>query len=345
MSVRYRAVMVLLSSMGLAACGGGLADESIGDGEQTAPQGDEPTVSASLTWGTTAATSTNYAYAVAVAQQAQRSLPNVSLNVIETAGTPDNVARMQAGSAQIVNLTSDAAAQAYEGIDSYADAPGTDLRVLWYFQESPYHFVVRADSGISMVSDLEGRPFNPGLSGSATEQSVLSAFEVLDISPDLVRGGLDDAVDSFQDRRIDGLVKAGPVPEPLMSELDVSADVSLAGFTDEQLAEVGEAMPYIGFSTIPGGTYSGVEEDVQTLSLTLGVGADKDVPTEVAYAFTKANWENHDQIAASHATLEGVDVPALTLEQANSPLHCGAVQYYEELELDIPEDLLPPEEC
>lgn len=344
MKMRNPVAVALLCTL-LTACGGELADPGVGDRQEREPAGDRPAVSANLTWGTTAASSTNYAYAVTVAQQLQRSLPNVNINVIETAGTPDNLARMRGGSAQLANITSDATAQAYQGVDAYADARTEDLRVLWYFQDSPYHFIARRGSGISAVSDLEGKSFNPGLSGSSTEQSVVRVFELLGISPDYARGGLSDAVDGFKDRRTAGLVKAGPVPEPLMSELGVSADLALAGFTDDQIAQVSDAMPYIGFSTIPAGTYPGIDDDIKTLSLVLGVGASKDLPGDVAYELTKAMWEKHEQIAGSHATLKGVDVPALTLEKANSPLHCGAIKYYEELELTVPEKLLPPEKC
>jgi TRAP transporter TAXI family solute receptor len=337
--------VALIACLPLAACGG-VADPDIGSGDQATEDGERPTVSANLTWATTAASSTNYAYAVAVAQELQRGLPNVRINVIESAGTPDNLARMEGGSAQLVNITSDGALQAYEGIGAYADSQSEDLRVLWYFQDSPYHFIVRARSGISKVSELEGESFNPGISGSSTEQTVLQVLKTLGISPDYSRGGLDDAVNSFKDRRITGLVKAGPVPEPLMSELSISADLGLAGFTEEQIQTVGHEMPYLEFSTIPGGTYPGIAEEIQTLSLVLGVGAGKDVSTEVAYEITKGMWEKNDRIADSHATLKGVDIPKLTVEKAKTPLHCGAVQYYEEdLEMTVPDELLPPEEC
>ena len=143
-------VMAALFSA-LLGCGN-LADESVGGGQDAKKVG-QSDVSANLTWGTTAATSTNYAYAVAVAKQMQDTLPNVNVNVIETAGTPDNLARMEGGSAQLVNITSDAASQGYEGTGTFAESPAPDLRVLWYFQDSPYHFIVRRDVGASDVSE------------------------------------------------------------------------------------------------------------------------------------------------------------------------------------------------
>jgi TRAP transporter TAXI family solute receptor len=342
MKPRNYAIVALFSVL-LAGCGN-LADESIG-GSKNAQEEGQSDVSANLTWGTTAATSTNYAYAVAVAKQMQNSLPNVKVNVIETAGTPDNLARLEGGSAQLVNITSDAASQGYAGTGTFAESPAPDLRVLWYFQESPYHFIVRREVGASNVSDLGDATLNPGLSGSSTEVIVREVLRVLEVSPDLKPGGLDDAVNAFKDRRLDGLVKAGPMPEPLMTELQHSAEVALSGFTDEQVATIRAELPYVDFSTIPGGTYKGIDEDLQTLGLTLGVGADKDVPTDVVYELTKAMWEKHEEIAQTHATLKGVDVPALTMAKATSPLHCGAVMYFEEIGESVPDDLLPPEDC
>lgn len=323
--------------------GSPVAPATEGDTEAAtdASDGLDTDVEADLVWGTTAASSANYAYAVTTAQEIGQLLPNVEFNVIETAGTTDNIHRMVNGEIELLNLVASAGYAAYNGTAEF-DEPA-DVRVLWFFQEYPFHIIVSKDTGIESLDGLNDVTFNPGINGSSTEATVLRAFEILGVEPDLYRGGLDDAVGAFKDRRIDGLTKAGPIPEPVISDLRTAVDVNLVSFTSEELDQVQEEVPQYGRTTIPAGTYEGIEHDVETLSLYLGIGAAASVSDDVAYAITRANAEAQESIASAHASLAGVDLGEMTLRAAKSPLHCGAIRYYEEIGHAIPDELRPSE--
>jgi uncharacterized protein len=117
--------------------------------------------------------------------------------------------------------------------------------------------------------------------------------------------------------------------------------VTLLSVTEEELAEElgGGAGLYFGI-TIPGGTYPGIDEDVQTIAQPNFLAVNHDVPEEDVYLFTKTIYENLGFLCNIHpATCD------MSLENAIDglplPLHPGAARYYEEAGLTIPEGIAP----
>lgn len=93
---------------------------------------------------------------------------------------------------------------------------------------------------------------------------------------------------------------------------------------------------------IPADTYSGQinsDEDVLTSANIIYMAVHKDMADDVAYGYVKAYWENFDEMKAGIAMLRALNTenPFLGL---NAPLHPGAVQYYQDVGLEIPEQLL-----
>jgi TRAP-type uncharacterized transport system substrate-binding protein len=67
-----------------------------------------------------------------------------------------------------------------------------------------------------------------------------------------------------------------------------------------------------------------------------------DLDDDVAYEMTKAYWENHEEVANAFPAAQGV-TPEISVAEATYPIHAGAVRYYQELGIDIPEEVMPPE--
>jgi uncharacterized protein len=51
--------------------------------------------------------------------------------------------------------------------------------------------------------------------------------------------------------------------------------------------------------------------------------------------------ENFPDQVAAYPSVKGVNLPQLTLDTCNVPLHPGAIKYYREIGLKIPENLIP----
>ena len=116
--------------------------------------------------------------------------------------------------------------------------------------------------------------------------------------------------------------------------------VQLLGFTPEEMAiadgERGLWTEYV----IPGGTYPGVDEDVTTIAQPNFLATHADIPEEDVYLITKTMYENLPFLQAIHPATN-----AMSLDRAIAglpvPLHPGAVRYYQEQGIEIPENLMP----
>ncbi|MGM0539887.1 MAG: TAXI family TRAP transporter solute-binding subunit, partial [Thermodesulfobacteriota bacterium] len=119
-----------------------------------------------------------------------------------------------------------------------------------------------------------------------------------------------------------------------------SAVMDLAATRDIVLVPVGEDLaekildkyPYYVQTTIPAGTYDGVEEDILCIGDSNLMVAHKDMDEDLAYKITKAIFENVEQ--GKHALVDIHPIAKqLTPENAvKSPLdiHPGALRYFKE---------------
>ena len=71
----------------------------------------------------------------------------------------------------------------------------------------------------------------------------------------------------------------------------------------------------------------------------IGVSARPEMPDDVAYKIVKAAMEDKTVQAAAFPSMKGSDLAELTLAYATSPLHPGAIRYFEEVGLNVPDKL------
>ena len=296
-----------------------------------------------LAMGSTQSSSSHYAYFVAVAKVINARVPEVNISVVETGASVDNINRIKKGDLDLGMTTIHLQYQAYHGLDAWKDKPIKDQYVMWVYQPAPQNFVVREDSVIKSVYDLAGKPFNPGIRGSATEKTVEAILDALGIVPNWVRGGTEDAVAAIKYKRVLGYVKSGAGVDSLdASTLDIATftPIRLLGFTDEEIAKVKAKYPYLSPIAIPKGIYKETPA-YKTFAMLIGTVVKKDLPEELVYKMVKAAVEGFDEQGAAYPAIKGVSLPQLTLETCNVPLHPGAVRYYKEIGLKVPDALIP----
>lgn len=296
-----------------------------------------------LAMGTTQSSSSHYAYFVAVAKVINTKLPDVNITVVETGATVDNINRINKGELDLGMTTIHLQYQAYHGLGPWQGKPIKDQYVLWVYQPAPQNFVVREDSGVKSVYDLNGKPFNPGMRGSATEKTAEAILDALGVSPKYYRGGTEDAVAAIKDKRIVGYVKSGAGLNSLdASTLDIAtfAPIRILGFTPDDVKKVVAKYSYLSLVTVPKGIYKELPS-YQTFAMLIGAVVKKNLPEEMVYRMVKAVWEGFDEQIAAFPSVKGVNLPNLTLETCNVPLHPGAIKYYRELGLNVPENLIP----
>ncbi len=295
-----------------------------------------------LAVGSTQTSSSHYAYFVAFAKVINTKVPEVGLSVVETGATVDNLNRMKKGELDMGMLTMHTNYEIYHGLGAWEGKAFKDQYVLWMYALAPSNYIVRQDSGVKTVYELNGKPFNPGMRGSASEKTTEACLGALGINPKYYRGGTDDTLSSIKDNRIVGYVKSGAgfIMDASSMDLATFVPIRILGFSDQDIAKVQAKYPHYGSISVPQGMFKD-SPAYKTFVLVNGVIAKKELSEDLAYKMVKAVCENMEDQVAAFPSLKGLSLAQLTMEHTSIPLHPGAVKYYREVGMKIPPNLIP----
>jgi TRAP transporter TAXI family solute receptor len=195
--------------------------------------------------------------------------------------------------------------------------------------------VVSADSDIYTIKDLKGKRVSVGDAGSGT---AINASQILDAYGMTVKDlrvnylSFKESASAFQDKSLDAFFAVAGIPTTAIVEVGIVDKIRILPIDQEYADILISKYPFFSATTINKDTY-GTEGDIQTLSVKAAVAALKKVDENIAYHFTRALFENLQELADAHAkgkeltlesALEGIDV---------STLHPGAAKYYKEVGL------------
>lgn len=297
---------------------------------------------------------TYYPVGVTLANTLNRELRDelILASAITSSGAMENLAMMREGEAQLGMMGALQGAMAWRGLDLFQGQPLAELRSvtgLWPNVEQALLLRTYAVTGtIEDLRGLEGRRFSMGPRWSGSEVGARIVMETLGIEPGTdfrpVYLGYGASADALQNRQVEGFFLAGGVPTGALTQvfaaLGADAVVPLE-FSDDQLQRLRAEYPVWDRFIIPTETYPGQEEPVATIAQLNFLATMAEVDEEVIYQVTRALWENLDDLQQTHAATRAMSLET-AMEGLPVPLHPGAVRYYREVGLEIPEALLPP---
>lgn len=275
----------------------------------------------------------------------------IGMSAINSAGSGENVRLLREDEAQFAILQGLFGYYAATGTGPVEkDGPQKDLRAITMLWPNVEQFVVAADDAKSgTMADfvaLKGESMALGRQNSGTigsNATILSGFGI-DIDEDytLVHAGYGPSAEALQNRQVKGISTPAGVPTGAISQLFASMgdDVKMLDFTDEELAKADAEKDLWTRYVIPAGTYPGQAADINTIAQPNFLAVRSDVPEEHVYLITKTVYENLPFLQAIHPATK-----AMAIENAIGgiplPLHPGAIRYYEEVGIEIPDRLKP----
>lgn len=262
-------------------------------------------------------------------------------SVVEVTGSSmDNVQLIQAGEAEIGLSSTEVAWEAYHGEFSFEGQPHDKLRTLFPGWPGVYMFVTLEKSGINSIMDLDGKRYSSGPKGSSNEVFAERVFKTFDIKPKINNLPTSDAGDALKDGTIEGFSIAWP--SSAVTELETSHELKILSVEEDQKEEFEENNPPYIWLEIPPGTYKALPDGMSGFGLYNLFLVSSEVSDEIVYDMVKTAYENKDKIKQVWPDMaEGMDVD--NVEMTTIPYHPGAVKFLEEQGVDIPEELLPPE--
>lgn len=293
-----------------------------------------------LAFGATNSQSAHYAYFASLTKVINKAYPDdYRASVIETGATVDNLKRMSRSQLDIGLVTTSTLYQAYNGIKSFEGHP-IKSKLLWAYSLAPQNVVVRRDSNVKSISDIAGKRMGPGMRGSSTEATALEVFALLGIKPDWLRGSNGELAAAIKDNRSIGFVKSavGTRFDALTTDIATFSPVQALGLSEQQKQIIAEKLPELSIVDMPGGKMENTGP-YTTWAFMIGVAASPDLEDKTAYDLVKAVMEDKVDQAAAYPGVKGQNLAELTLKYATSPLHPGAIRYFEEIGLSIPDRL------
>ncbi|WP_043531876.1 TAXI family TRAP transporter solute-binding subunit [Litchfieldella xinjiangensis] len=259
----------------------------------------------------------------------------IVLTLEESQGSVQNVMEVMARSGNYVFTTPPGLVkQALAGEGAFAERNSPklqEIRGLFPIPSITMHIVVAGDEGVIGLEDLEGKEIliGRGSFGAREAERYLELFELTD-KVEVANANVGSGPDALKNGQIDGFVTASSFPTPNVIETAASMPVSLVSMTDEQIEKTGAAR-----QTIPGGTYAGIDEDVETTSLPVIAYTTAAMDDDTAYTLTRTFWERREVMAEESPWWGGI-TPDMVGNIAGT-LHPGAVRYYEEAGIEVPE--------
>ena len=260
-----------------------------------------------------------------------------------TGASVENMGLIATGDADIAFALADTVKQAYEGTARFEGQQLEMTRALASVYANMVQIVALADSGITSLEDLRGKRVSVGAPGSGTEvnaEAILSANGITYDDIEEQRLNFNETADALANGDIDAGFWSVGAPTSSILNLATTNDIVIIELTEEQFAAAQAADPTFARTTLAGGTYEDAPEDIAVLGVPNVLVVSSEMPDDLAYAITKAMFENIADLQAVHPAANETTVE-FTMSATPVPLHPGAIRYYEEVGAEIPDALRP----
>lgn len=259
------------------------------------------------------------------------------LEVRETAGSAANLRLLSGGYLQAAVAQSDMARDAYHhtGAFSSGDVTGSfSLAAVLYDEEC--HVIVRADSGIADIEELQGRTVSIGEEESGTEQNaeqILAAYGLDEKLVTLVNRSYHEAAEQLRSGEIDAMFCTSGVQTAVIEELAADCGIALLPVDGSGASRLLAAYPSYSVCTIPAGTYTGQASDVQTVGVRALLLVSNELSDETVETLTAVLLDGADELeAALPVRLAGLQAAA---GDTGIPYHPGAAACYWARGIDV----------
>lgn len=295
------------------------------------------------TIGTASQAGSAYQIGSAIATLLNNHMDDVQFTVQATAGSNQDIEFMRTNEVDMGVLINLGSVDAWNSQNAFeGKEPATYLRNLIYVGTWAQHILVPNNSGIDGISDLRGKKVSVGSAGSGVEDVTRRVCSALDM--DYLEGtppftveymAIGNASESLANGLLDAAFDTQVYPASAHTSAMSLGKLKLLSYTDEQLKTVMAADP-VSHEIIPAGTYPNQDYDVSTIGFSDHLAVKDSLPKEIAYQIVKTILENIDELHEIYPNLS-----SLTSETAmygmTIPAHEGAIQYYEEIGLEVPD--------
>lgn len=209
-----------------------------------------------------------------------------------------------------------------------------DVMAVSFLYGAPAQLVVKKDSGITSIKDLEGKKVGVGNAGSGAFANCELFFTHMDVWDKVERNamGYNDAAQAFGNNQLDAFWLFTAFPSGAVIMAAQSNDIALIDLGKEaEDSKFFEEYPYFSKLEVPAGTYKGVDTATPSFQDSALWVANKDVSEDAVYDMLSAIYtdEGLAHMLEQKKTFKNMSLET-GLDGIVTPLHPGAVKFWKE---------------
>ncbi|MCF4113225.1 MULTISPECIES: TAXI family TRAP transporter solute-binding subunit [Dethiosulfovibrio] len=292
-----------------------------------------------LLMGTSSAGASYYILGSGLAKVLSDNVDDMEVSVEVTGGPTTNIQLIQQGDMELGLSTVWLAGDAYNGTGWTKGKKYQNFRTLCPLYSSILYIYTLKDSGIKSVYDLEGKNVSVGAPGATSELAGRAVLKVLGIKPKSISSlPTSSQVNGLKDGLMDAVFAVSGVPASWLLDLETTHDVAFIPLEQKDMDKVLQEYPFWSKGSIPAGSYKNQGSDVPVFAFWNASIAAKNLSEKTAYNIVKTTFECLDQLIAVDPTAKQASMDKI--QHLTTPLHPGALKYYHEQGIEIPERLI-----
>ncbi|MBN2873835.1 MAG: TAXI family TRAP transporter solute-binding subunit [Spirochaetales bacterium] len=276
---------------------------------------------------------TYYPLAGAMATIWNEGIKGMNASAQTTGASVANVNLLREGKADIIFVQNDIAYYAVNGLELFKDKAYSDLKGMAILYPETCQLIVLEDSGIKDVAGLKGKKVAVGAAGSGVEanaRQIMAAAGVTYADIQVQYLSFNEAASNLKDGNIDAAFLTAGYPTAAVQDIASTKKISVVPIDSAVAAKLQSTYPFYTTTTIPGGTYKGVDSNTTTVAVQamLAVSSKLDAATVEKMLQTMYATSGSERLTAAHAKAGAM----IKLENAQAgmslPLHPGAEKFY-----------------
>jgi TRAP transporter TAXI family solute receptor len=283
---------------------------------------------------------TYYPLGGSMAQIFNKKISGMNMTAQATGASVENMQLLQKGDVDLAMTQNDIADYAINGTEAFKTKL-TNINAIATLYPEVIQIIVPVDSPIKSVKDMKGKKISVGAPGSGNEanaRQILAAYGLTynDIDEQLLSYA--ESADSFKDGNIDAIFFTTGMPNSAIQDMNTSRPIKILQMDADGIKNLQAKYPFYQALTIPKGTYKGIDQDIQTVTVLSILTVSSKADTDLVYNITKNLMENAPELAQASAKANSL-VQAIkdknTIKGITIPLHPGAIKYYQEKGLAV----------
>ena len=275
---------------------------------------------------------TYYPIGGAIAEILNKNIPGMNASAQSTGATVSNINLLKGGDVDLAIVQNDITYYAINGTEMFDKNKVKNLKGIATLYPETCQWVTLDSSNIRSVADLKGKRVAVGAIGSGAEanaRQILEAYGITYNDIEVQYLSFAEGANALKDGNVDAAFLTAGYPTAAVQDIASQNKIRILALDENKINELSGKYSFYTKTVIPAGTYTGFDEDVQTVSVMAMLVCNDRVDDELGYQITKAIFTNLDRLKATHSAVANIDkkdaMSGMSLE-----MNKGAEKFFKE---------------